>query len=492
MTAQPIEDTVRLPETRLYIDGQWVDSMSGETFATVNPANGEVIAKVPSGNAEDVDRAVRAARRALESGPWSVAPPLARAKALYRIADLIEQRGDQLAALESLDNGKPVSHAKMVDIPSAANVFRYMAGWASKAEGSQIPLAGRPQKQFLAYTTRDPVGVVGQIVPWNFPLLMAAWKVAPALAFGCASILKPAEQTPLTALALAEIVNEAGVPPGHLNVITGFGHSAGAPLVTHRDIDKIAFTGSTEVGKQIARIGVDSLKRISLELGGKSPIIILADADVNAAAQGAAHAIFFNQGQVCTAGSRLYVHASIYDEVMERLVKIAEGLKMGHGLDPATQIGPLVSEEQLKRVAEYVRIGRKEGASVVTGGESVDRPGYFFKPTILADIKQSMRVVQEEIFGPVLVATRFHDINEVADLANDTEFGLAASVWTRDVSLAHTVARAIKAGTVWVNCHHVMDSALPFGGFKQSGWGREMGAAAMEMYTESKSICIQL
>ncbi|WP_236674923.1 aldehyde dehydrogenase family protein [Piscinibacter sp. HJYY11] len=483
---------LKLPPLKQFIDGEWVDSASERTMETIDPATGKAFAQVSAGDAEDVDRAVKSARLAVEHGPWTKVPPAARSRVLNRIADLIEARGEELATLESVDNGKPVTAARMADIPSSAGVFRYMAGWAMRMEGEQIPLANRPQGQFLAYTQRAPIGVVGQIVPWNFPLLMAAWKVAPALAFGCASILKPAEQTPLTAAALVQIAQEAGVPAGQLNLIQGLGHVVGAALVGHNEVNKIAFTGSTEVGKTIVRSGADTLKRISLELGGKSPTIVLADADIDAAVAGAAHAIFFNQGQICTAGSRLYVHESIYDKFIDRLATVAAALKTGPGLDPTTQIGPLVSEEQLRRVAGYVEIGKKEGAGVAVGGDAVGGPGYFYRPTILTHVNQKMRVVQEEIFGPVLVATRFKEIDEVVAMANDSVYGLAASVWTRDVSKAHAVARALHAGTVWVNCHHVMDPAMPFGGYKQSGWGREMGAAAYEMYTESKSVCIQL
>lgn len=481
-----------VPTLKMFIGGEWTDAASELRFATEDPSSGRTLAEVPLAGAADVDRAVQAARSAMERGPWSTVPALVRSAALMRMADIIDTHAEELAHLEALDNGKPMAKARVADIPATSSVFRYMAGWASRMEGQQIPLVGRPKDQFLAYTVREPIGVVGQIVPWNFPLLMAAWKVAPALAFGCASVLKPAEQTPLTALALAEIAQLAGVPPGQFNVLTGNGETTGASLVAHPGIEKIAFTGSTEVGKMIVRSGVGALKRFSLELGGKSPTIVLADADIDAAVEGAAHAIFYNQGEICTAGSRLYVHASIYDKFIDRLVDVARSLRIGPGVEPGTQIGPLISKEQLKRVAGYVEIGRREGARVALGGDPLSGPGYFMPPTILLDVKQSMRVVQEEIFGPVLVATRFDTLDEVIRHANDSLYGLAASVWTRDISLGHQIARAVKAGTVWVNCHHIMDPALPFGGFKQSGWGREMGAAAIELYTESKSICLKL
>lgn len=489
---EAVTNRSQVPKLKMFIDGEWTGAASDLRLTTEDPSSGQTLAEVPLAGEVDVDRAVQAARVALERGPWSGVPPLVRSAALMRMADLIDAHADELAQLEALDNGKPMSKARVADVPATSSVFRYMAGWASRVEGQQIPLVGRPKDQFLAYTVREPIGVVGQIVPWNFPLLMAAWKVAPALAFGCATVLKPAEQTPLTALALAEIAQMAGVPPGQFNVLTGNGEKTGASLVAHPGVEKIAFTGSTDVGKLIVKSGVDALKRFSLELGGKSPTIVLADADIDAAVEGAAHAIFYNQGEICTAGSRLYVHTSIYEKFIERLVKVAQSLRVGPGIAPDTQIGPLVSQEQLERVAGYVQIGQREGASVAVGGDPLPGPGYFMPPTILLDVKQSMRVVQEEIFGPVLVATRFDTLDEVVRHANDSVYGLAASVWTRDITLGHKVAKAVKAGTVWINCHHVMDPALPFGGYKQSGWGREMGSAAIDLYTESKSICLKL
>jgi phenylacetaldehyde dehydrogenase len=418
--------------------------------------------------------------------------PAQREALLWRLADLIEQHADELAELESIDNGKTKKMASIVDVPGARNHFRYMAGWATKIEGSTIEISvGAPEgARVNAYTRREPVGVVAQIIPWNFPLVMAAWKLGPALAAGCTCILKPAEQTPLTALRLGELIIEAGFPPGVVNILTGYGETVGAALVTHPGVDKIAFTGSTLVGKTINKAATDTLKRVSLELGGKSPVIVLPDADVDSAIKGAAGGIFFNAGQVCAAGSRLYVHRKIFDRVVEGVGGAASSIRLGPGLDPSTQMGPLVSREQQERVLGYIESGKAEGASVVTGGDAPAHSGFFVKPTVLADVKRSMRVVQEEIFGPVLVAQRFDDLDEVAALANDTPYGLSASIWSNDLKAVHRLVPKIKAGTVWVNTHGPVDANMPFGGFKHSGLGREHGRVGIEMYTELKSVCM--
>ena len=418
--------------------------------------------------------------------------PAAREALLWRLSDLIEKNADELAELESLDNGKTKFMASVVDVPGAVNHFRYMAGWATKIEGStiEISIGGPEGGQVNAFTRREPVGVVAQIIPWNFPLVMAAWKLAPALAVGCTCVLKPAEQTPLTALRLGELIIEAGFPPGVVNILTGYGETTGAALVKHPGVDKIAFTGSTAVGKLINKPATDTLKRVSLELGGKSPVIVLPDADANTVIGGAAGAIFFNAGQVCAAGSRLYVHRKIFDQVVEGVGSAAQGIRLGPGLDPATQMGPLVSREQQDRVLEYIESGRKEGASIVAGGEAPSHEGYYVKPTVMADVKRTMRVVQEEIFGPVLVAQRFDDINEVAALANDTQYGLGASIWSNDLTAVHRLIPKIRAGTIWVNVHGPVDANMPFGGFKHSGLGREHGRVGIEMYTELKSVCM--
>jgi phenylacetaldehyde dehydrogenase len=408
------------------------------------------------------------------------------------LSDLIEQHADELAEIESIDNGKTKFMASIVDVPGARNYFRYMAGWATKIEGttSQISFGGIPGAKFHTYVSREPAGVVAQIVPWNFPLAMAAWKLGPALAAGCTCVLKPAEQTSLSALRLGELIIEAGFPPGVVNILTGLGESTGAALVAHPGVDKIAFTGSTEVGKIINRAATETLKRVSLELGGKSPVIVLPDADPAAVIGGAANAIFFNSGQVCCAGSRLFVHRKLYDRVLEGVGAAAESLQLGPGLHPKTQLGPLVSREQQERVLGYIASGRAEGAAVVTGGDSVGSEGYYVKPTVLANVRPDMRVVREEIFGPVLVAQRFDDLDDIAAFANDTPYGLAASVWSNDLKAVHRLVPKIKAGTVWVNCHNVLDPNLPFGGYKQSGVGREHGRAVMDLYTELKSVCI--
>jgi len=474
----------------MLIGGQWVEARSGRTFETFNPATGEVLAHVAEGDRADIDQAVAAARKAFETGPWPDMSPSERGRLLWKLSDLIEQHHQELAELETLDNGKPLLFSRIVDVPTAVDVFRYMAGWATKVEGNTIPISARGK--YFAYTLRDPVGVVGQIIPWNFPLIMASWKLAPALAVGCTCVLKPAEQTSLTALRLGELIQEAGFPDGVVNIVPGFGETVGAALAAHPDVDKIAFTGSTEVGKLIARAATENLKKVSLELGGKSPNVVFADADLKAAIPGSASAIFFNQGQICTAGSRLFVHKSIFDKVIEGVAEETTKFSVGPGINPSTNLGPLVSKEQLARVCGYLDSGAKEGAKAIVGGHRIGSTGYFVEPTILVDVKPHMKVVREEIFGPVVTAIPFSDPDEVVKFANDTIYGLASAVWTRDIGKAHRIAAKLRAGTVWLNCYNVFDPALPFGGYKQSGWGRESGHAALELYTQTKSVCAQL
>ena len=483
-----VEAFLRVPR-QLFINGQWSDSASGRTFETPNPATGETLARVAEGEAEDIDRAVKAARRAFEDGPWSRMTPSERGRIIWRIGDLILEHLDELAQLESLDNGKPFAVAQAADVPLAADLFHYMAGWATKIEGNTINISVpyMPGANFHSYTLREPVGVVGQIIPWNFPLLMAAWKLGPALATGNTVILKPAEQTPLTALRLAGLMAEAGLPDGVINVVPGFGETAGAALASHHDVDKIAFTGSTEVGKLIANAATGNLKKVSLELGGKSPNVVFDDAD-DSAVEGAANAIFFNHGQCCVAGSRLYVQQGRFDEVVDGVAEIAKSIKLGSGMEASTQMGPLVSDEQLRRVTGYVESGMAEGATALSGGGRHGDRGYFVEPTVLTNTRPDMKVVREEIFGPVVVAAPFSDLDEVAAVANDSPFGLGAGIWTKDISKAHALAKKIKAGSVWINCYNVFDAALPFGGYKQSGWGREMGHEVLEAYTEVKAV----
>jgi phenylacetaldehyde dehydrogenase len=476
---------------KMLIGGKWVDAVSGKTFNTYNPATGEVLARVAEGDRADIDQAVKAARKAFESGPWPGMAPAERARLLWKLSDLLEKHLEEFAELETLDNGKPIFFSRIVDIPSAIEVFRYMAGWATKVEGNTIAISD-PRAKYFAYTLREPIGVVGQIIPWNFPMIMASWKLAPALAVGCTVVLKPAEQTPLTALRLGELIQEAGFPDGVVNIVPGFGETAGAALAAHPDVDKIAFTGSTEVGKLIANAATGNLKKVSLELGGKSPNVVFADADLDAAIPGAANAIFFNQGQCCTAGSRLFAHKSVFDRVIEGVSKAAKKYRVGPGIDPSTNLGPVVSQEQLERVCGYLDSGMKEGAKAAVGGHKIATAGYFVEPTVLVDVKPEMKVMREEIFGPVVTAIPFSEPEEVIASANHTVYGLAAAVWTRDISKAHLVAAKLRAGTVWINCYNVFDPALPFGGYKQSGWGREMGHAALELYTETKSVCAQL
>ena len=484
-----VEDFIKKPRP-IFINNQWVPAASGKTFPTYNPATGEVLAQVAEGDKEDINRAVKAARRAFENPAWADMPASQRGRLIWKLADLMEARAEEFAQLESLDNGKPLAIARVADVPLAVDLFRYMAGWATKIEGNAIPIsAGTKRTQYLAYTGREPVGVVGQIIPWNFPLLMAAWKLGPALACGCCVVLKPAEQTPLSALLLAELTAEAGFPEGVVNVVPGYGETAGAALAAHPDVDKIAFTGSTEVGKLIVQAASGNLKKVSLELGGKSPNIVFDDADMRSTVPGAASAIFFNHGQCCCAGSRLYVEKDMFDQVVEGVAAQAKKIKVGPGFEPDTNMGPLVSKEQLDRVCNYLESGFNEGAEAVVGGKKKDGAGYFVEPTVLVKTNPNMKIVREEIFGPVVTASPFADLDQLVAEANNSEYGLAAGVWTKDISKAYRIAHKLRAGTVWINCYNVFDAALPFGGYKQSGWGREMGHEVLELYTEVKAVC---
>jgi aldehyde dehydrogenase (NAD+) len=484
----PRRKAARSVQTKLLIDGKWRDSKSGKTFETINPATEEVIAQIAEGDAADIDLAVKAARKAFDSGPWRKTDARDRGRMMNKLADLIESHIDELAELETLDNGKPISESRNADLPLVIDCFRYYAGWADKIHGQTIPIRGR----YFCYTKREPVGVAGQIIPWNFPMLMVAWKWGPALAAGCTVVLKPAEQTPLTALRLGELALEAGFPAGVINIVPGFGETAGAALVAHRGADKIAFTGETRTGQIIMKAAADTLKRVTLELGGKSPNIVFADADLDAAVEGAILGLYLNQGQCCCAGSRLFVQEPIYDKMVEKLAARVKTRKLGDPFDPATEQGPQVDKAQFDKILGFIDKGKAQGAKCVTGGERFGSQGYFIKPTVFSEVKDSMAIAKDEIFGPVMQVLRFKEIDEVIERANTTDYGLAAAVWTRDIKKAHAIADSVRAGTVWINCYDVFDAAAPFGGFKTSGIGRELGEKALDNYTETKTVTVAL
>lgn len=481
---------------KLLINGEFVDAVSGKTFETTNPATGEKLADIPLGDEEDINKAVDAARKAFDEGPWPKMTPSERQRILYKIGDLIMENRDELAYLESLDNGKPYKIAKAADIPLTADLFHYMAGWSRTLEGSVVPVSdiAVPGAEFHAYTVREPVGVVGLITPWNYPLLIAAgWQMAGALAAGNTIVLKPSEVTPLTILRFAELAQEAGVPEGVINIVPGFGAGAGTTLTSHDQVDKIGFTGSVRTGRSILHTVADgNLKKVTLELGGKSPDIILADADLEQAIPGAAMGIFFNHGECCCAGSRLLVHKSVYDKVLDGLQREAEKIKLGPGQDDGTDMGPVVNQKQEDVVMGYINSGQDEGASLVTGGHKVGDQGHFIQPTIFADVNHDMKIVQEEIFGPVLTVQSFDSMEEVVKVANDTVYGLGAGIWTTNLGNAHHLAKAVRAGTIFVNCYNVFDAAMPFGGYRMSGWGRNRGKEAFEAFTETKAVYAKL
>ena len=485
---EPRRRTEQTLQTKLLIDGQWRDAVGGRTFATVNPATEEEIAQVAEGDAADVDLAVKAARRAFDSGPWRKMDARDRGRLINRLADLVEDHIDELARIESLDNGKPLTEARNGDLPMVVDTFRYYAGWADKIQGQTIPVRGN----YFTYTRKEPVGVAGQIIPWNFPLMMVAWKWAPALAAGCTIVMKPAEQTPLSVLKLGELAIEAGFPNGVINIINGFGETAGAAIVAHKGVDKIAFTGEGTTAKIIMRSAVETMKRMTMELGGKSPNIVFADADLDAAVDGALLGIYLNQGQCCCAGSRLFVQEEVHDEFVKKLAAKVAARRLGDPFDPKTEQGPQIDKAQFDKIMGYIAKGKEQGATVVTGGERHGDKGFFIKPTIFSDVKDDMAIACEEIFGPVLSVIKFKETEEAITRANTTDFGLAAAVWTRDIGKAHSIAHRLRAGTVWINCYDVFDAAAPFGGFKSSGIGRELGEKALDNYTEMKTVTVSL
>jgi aldehyde dehydrogenase (NAD+) len=478
----------KIQQTECFIGGKWVPAASGKTFETIHPATEEVICNVAEGDKADVDAAVDAAREAFDNGPWRTMDARDRGALMYKLAELIEEEAEELAALETLDNGKPISDSRAADIPLVIDCLKYYAGWADKIQGKTIPIRG----DYFCYTRREPVGVVGQIIPWNFPALMVAWKWGPALAAGCTIVMKPAEQTPLTCLRMARLAQKAGIPDGVINVVPGFGPTAGAALVEHPGVDKIAFTGEGTTARIIQKAAAASMKRLTFELGGKSPNVIFADADLDAAVQGAHFALYFNQGQCCCAGSRLFVEQKVYDEVVDRIADKNKSVKVGDPFDPETNQGPQVDQAQFDKILKYVDYGKQDGAKCVTGGKRVGDKGYFVEPTLFANVTDDMRIAREEIFGPVLSVLKFKNVDEIIKRSNDTNFGLAAAVWTRDVAKAHRYAKEVRAGTVWVNCYDVFDAAAPFGGFKESGLGRELGEAGLDNYTESKTVTVSL
>lgn len=490
---QASSDYIKSDKTML-INGVPQAASDGSTFPVYDPSSGEQIAEVPHASTEDVNAAVQAARNAFDNGPWSKLKPAARERIILKLADLLEQNAQEFAEIEAVNSGRTLMNTRLFDVDLSVDYLRYMAGWATKIHGKTIdttvPYA--PDMDFFAYTKREPLGVVAGITPWNVPLGQSIWKLAPVLATGCTIVLKPAEQTPLTSLRFGQLIKEAGIPPGVVNVISGYGHTTGAALVAHPLVDKISFTGSSETGKTIAVQAASQFKKYTLELGGKSPVIILDDADLDIAIPGAAWAIYGNHGQNCCAGSRLYVHQSIYDRVIEGVAEIAAGIKLGPALDPNTQMGPLISSEQQKRVMGYIESGVAQGASIMAGGRTLDHSGFYVQPTVLINTQHDMKVVQEEIFGPVVVASPFEDIEEVLVRANDTRYGLGASIWTQNISRMHRLIPRIKAGTVWVNTHNVLDLAVPFGGVKASGVGSELGEEAIHQHTQVKATIINI